>query len=1036
MAIVNGTPASETLNGTAGIDTINFSQGGADIVNALGGDDILNAGAAFDALDQVNGGAGHDLLNLDGDYSAGVVLNANTLTNVEEIHFDGGHSYSLTFNDGNIGAGNMLKIDGYNMSAGSTLVIDGSAETNGGFLFYDGVSNDTFIGGAQWDNFSLSYGGNDTAIGGGGGDTFNVGGALTAADLIDGGEGDDVLYMNGDYSGGITLDGAFIQSIETIGMSGAYNYNVQATDSLVEAGGHLYVTGWGITGAGNKLWFNGQAETDGTFDFTDSIGNDWLIGGQMDDRFYSEKGGSDLLAGLGGDDWFDMGAFLDPNDGIFGGAGWDVVSLGGDYSAGLTMKALTMTEVEEMYFEGGFDYKITTHDTNIAGGETLQVRTGWLNAGDKFEFDASAETDGKISFLGSHASEIVKGGAQDDYFTAYEGGNDTFHGGGGDDFVDFGTQFNAHDFFDGGAGYDRVYITKNAPTITLNANVLANVEGATFHGDHDFNVVAQDSLVAAGASFSADAYYLAPNRAFHFNGAAEKDGGFHLTGGQGNDVLIGGQQNDRFTLNRGGADIATGNGGDDFFSAGAGFFNQLDRIDGGTGFDTLQLYGDFSQQLALQGLTIQNVEKLSLFWGNDHNIKMANGNVAAGQTFEVDARFHGADDHVTFDGSLETDAHFDVLTGDGNDTIIGGSLADAIETGGGNDVINGRGGGDAIDGGDGFDTATYATASAGVNAFLSNTAANTGEAAGDTYVSIEALIGSAFNDVLGGDAGQNTLSGGAGQDTLIGGAGGDILDGGADFDFASYETAGAGVKAYLAGGAPQMGDALGDSFVSIEGLIGSAFDDILGGNGQANTLIGGAGMDVLIGGGGADLLDGGADFDFASYVNAGSGVRAQLNNIAVNTGEALGDSYVSVEGLIGSSFDDFLVGDAGNNVLRGGSGDDRFNGMQGTDTYNGDGGNDTFIFSTASHTAAGAGRDVIHGFEAFGDDDTIDLSGFAGVLTYVNSAAFTDLNQVRAIQSGANVLIQINSAGDLAADAEILLTNTALAQIDLGDFIL
>ena len=46
------------------------------------------------------------------------------------------------------------------------------------------------------------------------------------------------------------------------------------------------------------------------------------------------------------------------------------------------------------------------------------------------------------------------------------------------------------------------------------------------------------------------------------------------------------------------------------------------------------------------------------------------------------------------------------------------------------------------------------------------------------------------------------------------------------------------------------GDAMGDTFLSIEGLLGSAFDDVLSGDSKANALAGGEGADILEGGAG------------------------------------------------------------------------------------------------------------------------------------------------------------------------------------------
>src|SRR5262249_46919930 len=162
----------------------------------------------------------------------------------------------------------------------------------------------------------------------------------------------------------------------------------------------------------------------------------------------------------------------------------------------------------------------------------------------------------------------------------------------------------------------------------------------------------------------------------------------------------------------------------------------------------------------------------------------------------------------------------------------------------------------------------------------------TGDAAGDTYVSIENLIGSAFADILKGNGGANALSGGAGDDSLTGGAGAGVLDGGTGVNTASYSGSAAGVSVDLETGADAGGDAQGDTLSFIQNLVGSAFNDTLKGDDVfGNVLTGGAGADKLIGGSGVDT---------ASYSSATAAVVANLSNAAVNTGDAAGDTYSSI----------------------------------------------------------------------------------------------------------------------------------------------
>jgi serralysin len=238
----------------------------------------------------------------------------------------------------------------------------------------------------------------------------------------------------------------------------------------------------------------------------------------------------------------------------------------------------------------------------------------------------------------------------------------------------------------------------------------------------------------------------------------------------------------------------------------------------------------------------------------------------------------------------------------------------------------------------------------------------------------DTINGNAANNFLSGNGGNDTLSGLDGNDTLEGGVGADALNGGDGFDFASYQNAGAGVGAALIfTGLFDAGEAVGDRFTSIEGLIGSKFDDTLIGNIGGNILKGMAGNDdlyglwgddVLIGGAGRDNLDGGVGFDFASYEGGAVGVFASLATPARNTGEAAGDTYNSIEGLIGTSLNDQLGGNFGDNELRGGAGNDQLAGLGGDDRLDGGTGDDTM--------AGGFGDDIFVFGEGYGHDTITD----------------------------------------------------------------
>jgi Ca2+-binding RTX toxin-like protein len=219
----------------------------------------------------------------------------------------------------------------------------------------------------------------------------------------------------------------------------------------------------------------------------------------------------------------------------------------------------------------------------------------------------------------------------------------------------------------------------------------------------------------------------------------------------------------------------------------------------------------------------------------------------------------------------------------------------------------------------------------------------------------DTLVGQDGRDRIWGHGAGDTIVGGAGDDDVRGGGGDDDIEGGEGADELHGE-AGADI---VAGGA---GD---DILHGGDGLEG---DHLYGGSGN-DALFGGSGNDILSGGDGSDALEGGDGADTASYADrdrgAGAleGVTADLANAALNAGAgAVGDSYASVENLIGTDLADQLYGDAGANRIDGGGGDDHLYGRAGSDELYGGAGNDHLYAEDDNDILdGGVGNDALHG---------------------------------------------------------------------------
>lgn len=188
-----------------------------------------------------------------------------------------------------------------------------------------------------------------------------------------------------------------------------------------------------------------------------------------------------------------------------------------------------------------------------------------------------------------------------------------------------------------------------------------------------------------------------------------------------------------------------------------------------------------------------------------------------------------------------------------------------------------------------------------------------------------------------GFEGPDTVRSGGGDDSFTLGNGVNFVDGGAGKDQLYWSQA---VIADLATGRAMSRTAglFDDSFINIEGIGGSPFDDILLGNNDNNRINGtsvspgASGNDILVGRGGDDVLWGGTGTD---VLIGGAGgdvlIGAEGNDILIDGADGWGADNRSQGTANGWSGDDVFVhflgpvGDTGRgNVAMGGEGADRY----------------------------------------------------------------------------------------------------------------
>jgi Ca2+-binding RTX toxin-like protein len=284
-------------------------------------------------------------------------------------------------------------------------------------------------------------------------------------------------------------------------------------------------------------------------------------------------------------------------------------------------------------------------------------------------------------------------------------------------------------------------------------------------------------------------------------------GGVHrpliVSGGAGQDELIGSDRNDRL-FGEGDNDMLIGGPGNDSLTdeglAVSGGHDQFfggdgsDWLDGGkqggttaTGFGADILDGgieSFGTDSTIDTVTYeQRTTPLIITQDNVGNDGQA-GESDNVRNVEIVIGGSGGD---SITGGTTAETFYGAA---GGDTLRGGAGADTLNGGtstsgdnSGDDSLDGGAGADRLFGGDGNDVATYGTRTAPITVVLDNLA-NDGEAGeGDRiYPDVERVEGGSGADNFTGSGDANTLTGAAGADTLNGLGGDDTIAGGADGD--------------------------------------------------------------------------------------------------------------------------------------------------------------------------------------------------------------------------------------------------------------
>ncbi|MEG1767729.1 MAG: hypothetical protein RR311_04665 [Comamonas sp.] len=660
-------------------------------------------------------------------------------------------------------------------------------------------------------------------------------------------------------------------------------------------------------------------------------------------------------------------------------------------------------------------------------------------------------------------------------------------GGSGNDVVTVGAAaLAAANAINGGSGNDTLQIgTAGTGTLAATLTGFENIVLGSDTGAYDLTTV--DANVAAGATLAVNGAVLTSGiHALTFNGAAELDGKFSVTGGAGNDHLTGGAQADSLIGGAGndtfigglGADTLTGGAGADLFiysTAAQSGGSAIDTItDFATTQDKLRFTFDYSALVARVDVNATQVANLAALSGKQGeffydavagqlSLNANSDTLIDNQDYQIKtATISNGDLNFALTGSAFADT---IVAGDGDDTLTGGAGADSLNGGGGNDTFlvtalsDFTTGVETIVGGSGTDTIAFHTVA---NAPVTLSAANLGAISG-----IERLLlnsGSGASSVTLTDAvyvangqglsiidadttqGQLTVDGsalGAGNaiavtantasgvdDTLRGGAGDD------SFTFAGAN--GLQASDTVSGGAGNdtiFLTASADVTAVLAGVSGVENITTVGSGGNISISVG---SDAVIAAGGRLTVSAASSVGSNTFVYNGELINAG-NKTQVITGSSGADI------ITGGRGNDTIMGGAGNDSLLGGDGSDHITSGEGADTIVGGGGADTIMLTPdasrdvvayrLTSTLALEGGDTISGFAMSGGRDILSFAN--GALSHNTAHTYENLTAINAIVGADSVVVSLGgynftSTADLSQNANTLAILGALDTRSIG----